>query len=93
MAAKGTIAKTKVVTKIADAFGKDWIGEVGGKYYVWAEEDGQKIQICLSLTCPKTAVDAGQTSAPVTAAASTPPTISPEEERKAAELLERLTQF
>ena len=45
MAARGTIAKTKVITKIADAFGDNWIDEVGGKYYVWSEENGQKKKI------------------------------------------------
>ena len=48
MEARGTIAKTKVITKIADAFGDNWIGEVGGKYYVWSEENGQKVQICIA---------------------------------------------
>ena len=33
MAAKGSVAKEKVINKIANAFGEDWIGEVNKKYY------------------------------------------------------------
>ena len=55
--AKGTIAKSNVVDKIKSVFGNDYIGEVGGKYYVWSAENGEKIQIAIALTCPKTPVD------------------------------------
>lgn len=56
---KGQIAKDNVINKIAAAFGKDYIGLVDKKIYVWSEEDGEKIQVCLSLTCPKTPVSVG----------------------------------
>lgn len=56
MAAKGSIAKTEVAKKIAQAFGADWIGEVDKKYYVWAEENGERMQIAISMTCPKVPV-------------------------------------
>ena len=106
MAARGTIAKTKVITKIADAFGDSWIGEVGGKYYVWSEENGQKVQICIALTCPKTEVTGGNTAisaAPgdemsdfaslVGKTRGPAPEITSEEDKKAAELLERLNMI
>ena len=51
--AKGTIAKEKVISKIASVFGSDYIGEFDKKLYVWCDDGGQKIQIALSLTCPK----------------------------------------
>ena len=51
--AKGTIAKESVVLKIREAFGADFIGEVDKKVYLWAEENGEKVQIALSLSCPK----------------------------------------
>ena len=56
MAAKGNIAKEKVLEKIAQSFGSDWIGIYDKKAYLWSEENGEKIQIALTLTCPKTPV-------------------------------------
>lgn len=56
--AKGAIAKQNVINIIQQAFGEDYIGVVDKKVYVWAEEDGAKVQIALSLTCPKVQVDA-----------------------------------
>lgn len=56
---KGQIAKDNVINKIAAAFGKDYVGLVDKKVYVWSEEDGEKIQVCLSLTCPKNPVGVG----------------------------------
>ena len=48
---KGQIAKDNVINKIAAAFGKDYVGLVDKKVYVWSEEDREKVQVCLSLTC------------------------------------------
>lgn len=56
MAAKGTIAKQNVVKKIQEIFGADFIGEIDKKIYVWTQENGERVQIALSLTCPKTPV-------------------------------------
>lgn len=55
--AKGSIAKDAVVEKIAEAFGEDFLGSYDKKYYVRAKENGQYIQIAISLTCPKTPVE------------------------------------
>ena len=54
--AKGADAKIDIANRIAKALGDDWIGEVDKKYYVWGNENGEKIQICIALTCPKTPV-------------------------------------
>lgn len=54
--AKGSVAKINVIDKIRAAFGSDFIGEYDKKIYVWAEDGGEKVQIALSLTCPKTPV-------------------------------------
>ena len=54
--AKGTIGKQNVVNKIKQAFGADFIGEYDKKIYVWTTENGERIQIALSLTCPKVPV-------------------------------------
>ena len=58
MAAKGTIAKEKVIKKIEQVFGSDYIGIYDKKIYLWSEENGEKIQIALSLTCPKNLIEA-----------------------------------
>lgn len=57
MAAKGTIAKQNVIDTIKNAFGENYIGEFNKKIYVWADDGGEKIQISISLTCPKAAID------------------------------------
>lgn len=54
--ARGNEAKSKVIQKMAEAFGDDWIGQVDSKYYVWSKEDGERIQIAVALTCPKNPV-------------------------------------
>lgn len=54
--AKGAEAKNFVIQKIQEAFGADFIGEVDKKIYVWSKEDGQKVQVAISLTCPKNPV-------------------------------------
>lgn len=51
--AKGSAAKAAIIEKIKTLYGKDYIGESNNKHYVWEEEDGGKIQIAISLTCPK----------------------------------------
>lgn len=57
MAAKGTIAKTNVENKIKEAFGSDFVGIADKKLYIWADDGGQKVQIAISLTCPKVGLD------------------------------------
>ena len=55
MAAKGAVAKTVIIDKLKDAFGDDFIGVSEGKVYVWALDGGtEKVQIAISMTCPKT---------------------------------------
>lgn len=60
MAVKGSIAKQKIINKIAEVFGADFIGEFDRKIYLWSEENGERVQIAISLTCPKNPV--GQVS-------------------------------
>ena len=54
--ARGAIAKQVVEQKIAQAFGNDFVGIFDKKLYVWANENGEKVQIAISLTCPKNPV-------------------------------------
>lgn len=65
--AKGNLAKDNVANKIASAFGSDYIGTYDKKYYVWADENGEKIQVAISLTCPKTPISI-TTGIPMTSA-------------------------
>lgn len=64
--ARGSIAKNAVIEKIKEAFDGDYVATIDGKVYVWANDGGEKVQIALSLTCPKTMVnaDGGTTVAP-----------------------------
>lgn len=59
MAVKGTQAKENVKKNIIESFNKDYIGENSNKLYVWADDGGQKVQIAISLTCPKVGLDVG----------------------------------
>ena len=55
--AKGAIAKQNVINKLQAAFGADYIGEYDKKWYVWSQEKGERVQIAISLTCPKVPVE------------------------------------
>ena len=50
---KGAVAKSKIAEKLKDLFGENYVGESGGKHYVWENDGGEKVQIAISLTCPK----------------------------------------
>lgn len=54
--AKGDIAKSEVLSKIKSALGEAYIGEENKKYYFWSSENGEKVQVAISLTCPKTPI-------------------------------------
>lgn len=55
--ARGSIAKTAVEKKIAEAFGESFIGLYDKKLYVWANDGGEQVQIAISLTCPKNFIE------------------------------------
>lgn len=55
--ARGAEAKEKIAKKLAEVFGEDWIGEYEKKYYVWSNEGGERIQIAISMTCPKVPIE------------------------------------
>lgn len=97
--ARGNEAKQEVIQRIAEAFGADWIGEVDKKYYVFANENGEKLQIAISLTCPKTQVEVKNESysnklnfesGETYAAPAQPIEISEEEKKNLADLMARL---
>lgn len=51
--AKGSQAKLYIGNKLKEVFQEDYIGENGGKHYILANDGGEKVQIAISLTCPK----------------------------------------
>ena len=100
--AKGTIAKEKVTKAIADAFGADYVGEFDKKLYVWADDGGNRIQVCIALTCPKVyrgveeteatemSFDDDEESAAEPSGAFKPADITKEEQDTLADLMSRL---
>jgi len=58
MAAKGTVAKQIAKNIISKAFSGEYIGEYNGKLYVWADDGGERVQLAISMTCPKVQVGA-----------------------------------
>ena len=57
MAVRGSVAKLFVENKIKEMFGENFIGSADKKLYVLADDGGQKVQIAISLTCPKVGLD------------------------------------
>lgn len=57
MATKGAIAKENITNIIKQTFGDDFAGVVDKKIYLWADDGGEKVQIALSLTMPKTPIE------------------------------------
>lgn len=55
--AKGSVAKSNVINKLAEIFGNDYIGEYDKKQYIWANDGGERVQIAISLTCPKNPIE------------------------------------
>ena len=104
--AKGAEAKANVVKKIQAAFGADFVGEYDKKVYVWAQENGEKIQIAISMTCPKNPIQVDTTvttstgdwdfsdnpkvNATVAVANAAPAEITAEEKANIADLMAKL---
>ena len=59
--ARGNTAKENVANKLREAFGQDWIGEFDKKYYIYANDGGEKVQIAITLTCPKNPIQVDTT--------------------------------
>lgn len=51
---KGSAAKAYVEAAIKESFKENYIGTDGKKYYVMAPENGEMLQIAITLSCPKT---------------------------------------
>lgn len=97
--AKGTKAKENVAQKLKSIYGDDFIGEYQKKIYIWEQDDGgQKVQIAVSMTCPKNIVGEVQTggdlnfeSAPILGVSGyEPATFTKEEEEDIQNLMKKL---
>lgn len=53
---RGTNAKENIIKKLEASFGEDFVGVFDKKVYLWADDGGEKVQIALAMTCPKTNV-------------------------------------
>ena len=98
---RGTTAKVNIENKLKEAFGEDYMGVYDKKVIVWADDGGERVQIAISMTCPKNLygnVDlaAGAdhdftmdttVTAPVTAQ---PAEVTPEEQQNIADLIAAL---
>ena len=102
---RGSVAKNNIAERLKNFFGTEFAGEADRKLYVWADDGGEKVQIAITLTCPKTNVDFGDNTSgfieagPVTGIVGPyihkrdiEPVveITPEEEANIQTLLERL---
>ena len=100
--AKGAQAKAAIGQKLQTLFGADYVGESGGKHYVWENDGGEKVQIAISLTCPKNPIGTVDMSSafgggldfeaePVVAQTKFEPAeITPEETKNLADLMASL---
>lgn len=53
--AKGSAAKDNLMYLFSTACGDNFIGtEDGKKFYFWSKENGEKMQVCVTMTIPKT---------------------------------------
>lgn len=85
---KGNIAKQNVENKIREAFGADYIGIFDKKLYVYADDGGERVQIALTMTCPKVFI--GVDTPTETPDVFQPAEISQEEQDNLRALIEKL---
>lgn len=64
--AKGTEAKKFLMQKIITALSDCYVGEVDKKFYFNSMENGECVQVCLSMTCPKTPIEGNRSSGSIT---------------------------
>ena len=67
--ARGDASKKQITEKIIECFGQENVVLSDKKLYINTKENGEPIQICLALTCPKTMVGAAAAEAVATSKA------------------------
>ena len=103
--AKGNIAKENLINKIIESLGESYLGTYDKKYYFVMPENGEKVQIAISMTCPKTPVEFAATNdaggdwnftddtpkaAPIAVSNAAPAEITEAEKQNIADLMARL---
>ena len=104
--ARGNEAKEKLMNKIVQMPNVSFIGCYDKKYYFFEEENGEQVQIAISLTCPKNPIqvdatvttDAGdwdfsdnpKVNTTVAVANAAPAEITEEEKANIADLMAKL---
>lgn len=102
---KGNIAKESLINKIIENLGEFYLGVYDKKYYFAMPENGEKIQVAISMTCPKTPVEFSATNdaggdwnftddtpkaTPVAVSNAAPAEITESEKQNIADLMRRL---
>ena len=104
--ARGNDAKEKLMNKIITNLKDSFIGMYDKKYYFVEEENGEMVQIAISMTCPKTPIQVDTTvstatgdwdfsdnpkvNATVAVSSAEPAEITDEEKQNIANLMARL---
>ena len=102
--AKGNEAKEKLMNIFIEAAGNKFLGVFDKKYYFMSNENGEQIQVAVSMTCPKSPVEFAATAEPdgdwdftddkpktaVAVSNAEPAEITEEEVQNIATLMERL---
>ena len=55
--ARGSLAKENLIKRFAAAVGEDFICEKDKKFYFWSTENGERVQVAVSMTVPKTPIE------------------------------------
>lgn len=88
--ARGSEAKKKIIAKLKEAYGSDFVGESNNKYYLWETENNERVQIAVSLTCPKTPIGEIKDDSAFTNPLPPAPDITEEEKENISNLFARL---
>lgn len=90
MVVRGTVAKQEVIEKLRESFGNNFIGEHEKKIYVWANDGGDRVQIAITLTCPKIQIETGAVSAFPTTTSAQSVEFTDQEKKNLEDLMARL---
>ena len=60
MAARGNVAKERLIKKFIGVSGVRFLGEYDKKYYFEEDDGGERVQIAIALTCPKTNIEVAE---------------------------------
>lgn len=91
--ARGNEAKEKFIDKMIAQNSDSYVGHFDKKYYFWEEENGEKVQVAISITCPKNLVGGAFSTAPAEKSSETTSCsteITKEERQTVEELMKEL---